>query len=98
MAEHPGVLFKDGPSGRRAALAYGPDVWEIIKAVREVDERGAAAAEAVAEMLALPLPRVRTAMQYYAAHQGEVDDAIAAADAASVAAETAWHAEQRLLR
>jgi hypothetical protein len=23
MADHPGVIFKDGPSGRRAALAYG---------------------------------------------------------------------------
>jgi len=27
MADHPGVIFKDGPSGRRAALAYGPDVY-----------------------------------------------------------------------
>ena len=26
MAEHPGIVFKDGPSGRRAALAFGPDV------------------------------------------------------------------------
>ena len=23
MADHPGVIFKDGPSGRRAALAEG---------------------------------------------------------------------------
>jgi len=29
MADHPGVTFKDGPSGRRATLAYGPDVWEV---------------------------------------------------------------------
>jgi hypothetical protein len=33
------VLFKDGPSGRRAALAFGPDVWEIVKVLREIDER-----------------------------------------------------------
>ena len=31
MSDHPGVIFKDGPSGRRAALAYGPNVWEIVK-------------------------------------------------------------------
>ena len=31
MADHPGVIFKDGPSSRRAALAYGPDVWEVIQ-------------------------------------------------------------------
>jgi len=36
MADHPGVIFKDGPSGRRAALSYGPDVWEVIKFLREV--------------------------------------------------------------
>ena len=35
MADHPGVIFKDGPSGRRAALAYGPDIWEIVKFLRE---------------------------------------------------------------
>jgi hypothetical protein len=30
MEEHPGIAFRDGPSGRRAALAGGPDVWEAI--------------------------------------------------------------------
>jgi len=25
MAEHPGVIFRSGPTGRRAALAGGPD-------------------------------------------------------------------------
>src|SRR5262252_9719436 len=34
MAEHPGIIFRPGPTGRRAALAGGPDVWEIIRAVR----------------------------------------------------------------
>src|SRR5229473_5980908 len=32
--EHPGVVFRDGPTGRRAALAGGPDVWEVIRAVK----------------------------------------------------------------
>jgi hypothetical protein len=38
MADHPGVIFKDGPSGRRAALAFGPDIWEIIKLLRETED------------------------------------------------------------
>jgi hypothetical protein len=29
----------------RTALAFGPDVWEIVKFLREVDERGPNAAE-----------------------------------------------------
>jgi hypothetical protein len=36
MSDHPGVIFKDGPSGRRAALGYGPDIWEIIKFLGEM--------------------------------------------------------------
>ena len=39
MADHPGVIFKDGPSGRRAALAYGPDSWESIKFLRGEGQR-----------------------------------------------------------
>lgn len=33
-AAHPGIVFKDGPSGRRAALGGGPDVWEVVAALR----------------------------------------------------------------
>src|ERR1700736_5874402 len=32
--EYPGVVFRDGPAGRRAGLAGGPDVWEVIRAVK----------------------------------------------------------------
>src|SRR5262249_53176057 len=35
-ARHAGIVFKPGPSGRRAALAGGPDVWEIVAAFRDV--------------------------------------------------------------
>jgi hypothetical protein len=98
MAEHPGVVFKDGPSGRRGALAFGPDVWAIVKVLREIDERGEAAVAAAAEVLALPQPRVRAALHYYAAYQEEIDAEIDEADRASLAAENAWRVEQRLLR
>lgn len=40
MAEHPGVVFKDGPSGRRAALTFAPDIWEIAKVKQPLRERG----------------------------------------------------------
>jgi hypothetical protein len=97
MAEHPGVVFKEGPSGRRAAVAFGPDVWEIVKALREIDERGDAAVAAVAELLALPEAKVRLAMHYYAAYRSEVDAEIDEADRISQAAEEAWIVEQHLL-
>lgn len=97
MAEHPGIVFKDGPSGRRAALAFGPDVWEVVKALREVDERGPDALGAAAEILSLAESRVRTAMHYYGSYVAEIDAEIAQADEESLAAETAWRTEQRLL-
>src|SRR6266704_5748059 len=77
MADHPGVIFKDGPSGRRAALAYGPDVWEVIKFLREVDERGPAAIDAAAEVFAVDTSRISTAISYYGDYAGEIDAEIA---------------------
>jgi hypothetical protein len=97
MADHPGVIFKDGPTGRRAALASGPDVWEVIKFLREIDERGPAALEAAADALALDQGRVSAAVSYYADFPDEVDGEIAAADDASERAERAWRLQRRLI-
>ncbi|MGH9115721.1 MAG: hypothetical protein ACRDWW_07815 [Acidimicrobiales bacterium] len=97
MAEHPGILFKDGPSGRRAALALGPDVWEVVKASREMEERGEEAVLAAAEILNLAQGQVRTALRYYADHQDEVDSEIALNDEASAEAQEAFLVQQRLL-
>jgi len=97
MADHPGVIFKDGPSGRRAALAYGPDVWEVIKFLREVDERGPAAIDAAAEVFALDASRITAAIAYYGDYSDEIDAEIAQADEASARAEAAWRVQQQLI-
>jgi hypothetical protein len=34
MEDHPGIVFRDGPAGRRAALAGGPDAWEVIETLK----------------------------------------------------------------
>src|ERR1019366_3647443 len=87
----------DGPSGRRAALAFGPDIWEIIKFLREVDERGPAALDAAAEGLATDASRIATAVSYSGAYQAEIDAEIDAADEASARAEEAWRVQQQLI-
>ncbi|MGH3167783.1 MAG: hypothetical protein ACRDN0_18085 [Trebonia sp.] len=97
MADHPGVIFKDGPAGRRAALAYGPDVWEVIKFLREVDERGPTAIDAAAEVLAVDASRITAAVSYYGDFQEEIDAEIAEADEASERAEAAWRVQQQLI-
>jgi sarcosine oxidase gamma subunit len=97
MADHPGVIFKDGPSGRRAALAYGPDVWEVIKLLREIDERGPAAIDAAVEVFAVDTSRISTAISYYGDYADEIDAEIADADQASARAEAAWRVQQQLI-
>jgi len=97
MADHPGVIFKEGPTGRRASLAYGPDIWEIVKFLREVDERGPAALEAAAEVFALDVNRINTAVSYYGDYRDEIDAEIDAADDASARAERAWRIQQQLI-
>lgn len=73
-------MFKDGPTGRRAALVLGPDIWEVVKAAREVEERGDEAVTALADLLNLPVERVRVALRYYAAHPDEIDAEVALAE------------------
>jgi hypothetical protein len=97
MADHPGVIFKDGPSGRRAALAYGPDVWEVIKFLREVDERGPGAIEAAAEVFAVDTSRIAAAISYFGDFSDEIDAEITEADDASARAEAAWLVQQQLI-
>ncbi|MBJ7608139.1 MAG: hypothetical protein JF887_01740 [Candidatus Dormibacteraeota bacterium] len=97
LAEHPGIIFKDGPTGRRAALALGPDVWEVVKAARETDERGETAVSALGALLSLSPGRVRAALRYYGAYPDEIDAELAMADEESRAAEEAWRVERRLL-
>src|SRR5207302_10804161 len=97
MEDHPGVIFKDGPSGRRAALAYGPDVWEVIKFLREVDERGPAAIDAAAEVFAVDTSRINTASSYYGDFATDIDAELADADAASAHAEAASRGQQQLI-
>jgi len=55
MMEHPGVLFRTGPTGRRAGLAAGPDVWEVVRAVRSARGAEPAAEFADPESVAIVL-------------------------------------------
>lgn len=97
MAEHPGIVFKDGPTGRRAALMLGPDVWELVKAAREVDERAGAAVDAVAELANLTPEQVEVVLRYYAAYAAEIDEELGLAEEESASAEQQWRTRQHLL-
>lgn len=104
LADHPGVVFRDGPAGRRAALADGPDVWEVVSALHDVRVPGEAAlmgdaliAELV-EVTGLSPRQIRAAVRYYAAYPDEVEARLAANRAAAEREERLWRAEQAVLR
>jgi hypothetical protein len=102
MNEHPGVAFREGPTGRRAGLVGGADVWEVVRAVKSArnSEPGLDQEEVLALVAAntgTPLRLVRTAVRYWASYPSEVDTEIAAATAAEEAAKQAWLRERELL-
>ena len=96
MDDHPGIVFRDGPSGRRAGLASGPDVWEIVLGVR-ASGRGEDAIRATAEWANLTEAQVRTAIRYYSQFREEIDERIRRNEEEADAAEAAWRREQDAL-
>jgi hypothetical protein len=97
MDDHPGIVFRDGPSGRRAALAAGPDVWEVLSVVRNTGRRGDAAVDQAAEWLDLSQAQVRAAVRYYSEFPQEIDERIRRNQEESAAAEAAWKRERAAL-
>src|SRR6201997_638233 len=95
MHEHPLITFKDGPAGRRARVVGGPDVWEIIGAVRSVRDSdpslvGDEALAVVAETSGVPLAFIRAALDYWAAYPDEVEAFIDRQRAEAAQARAAW--------
>jgi hypothetical protein len=97
MEDHPGVVFRDGPSGRRAALAGGPDVWEIVAAVRASGLTGEEAVNSAAEWGNLMPMQVRSAIRYYSEYPDEIDERVRRNLEEADAAEAAWRREQNAL-
>ena len=79
----PGVVFREGPAGRRAGLVGGPDVWEVIRDVAAAPGRGEAKIRRVAAAAQLSAAQVRLAVDYDAAFPAEVDARLAAEDRAA---------------
>ena len=97
MEDHPGIVFRDGPTGRRAGLAAGPDVWEVIGALRSSGLDGDEAIQATAEWAGLSVRQVRDAIGYYFEFPAEIDERIRLNEREADAAELRWH-EQSLTR
>jgi len=72
MEEHPLIVFRNGPTGRRAHVVGAGDVWEIILTLR--DNRGCV--DETAKYLEVRTQLIDAAAIYYAAFPKDVDDQI----------------------
>ena len=97
MEAHPGVVFREGPTGRRAVLVGGPEVSDVIGAVIGGDVPVAQRRSRAAELMGLSLPVVDAALTYYVDHTEEIDAELAERNRAAAEAEAAWRRRQELL-
>ena len=97
MEDHPGIVFRDGPSGRQAALATGPDAWEVVAAMRASGESGAAAVQSAADWSGLSLTQVRAAVRYFNEYPEEIEERIRRNVEEADEAEAAWGYEVNAL-
>ncbi|WP_280493330.1 hypothetical protein [Nocardia asiatica] len=70
--DHPGIVFRGPLDDRRAALAAGPEIWEVVARLRELDgpvERRIAVLGAKAD---LTTSKIRLALAYARAHGVEI--------------------------
>lgn len=98
MEAHPGIIFRDGPAGRRPAVVGGPDVWEIIRIATNTGTAGDAAVDAIVEYLELTPWQARAAVSYYSTYPEEIDAWTRSNDELGERMEAAWLREQALLR
>lgn len=79
----PGIVYREGPTGRRAALAIGPDVWEVISTLQHASGRGERKIANTATMLSLDARWIRLAVEFYATFPDEIDERVAANERAA---------------
>ncbi len=100
MKRHPGIVFRDGATGRRPALADGPQVWVLARLFCEQrldsDEAMELVATEAAKWMELPVESVLAAVRYYVDYRDEIDDRMRRLDEYSERAEAAWRSKQGL--
>jgi uncharacterized protein (DUF433 family) len=92
---HPGVTFRNGATGRRAALeGRGMDVWRVMETVWASDGD----VDAAAEYLHIAPHEIRAAVAYYADYPEEIDERVRHNRETAERMEAAWLRQQAALK
>jgi PAS domain-containing protein len=70
--DYPGIIFRGPAHDRRAALAAGPDVWEVVARLQELDGSEEHRISLLAAESDLHPRLIRIALDYAAEHAGQV--------------------------
>jgi len=69
--EHPMITFRDGPTGRRAGLITGPDVWEVAMWIDDLAGHKDPAKALARDGVVTPA-QIDAALRYRAAYPEEI--------------------------
>lgn len=97
MEDHPGIVFRSGPGGRRAGLIGGPDVWEVVRAIPSANGGLQSGLDGIRDRTGLTADQVTTALGYYAEYGPEVDEWLRRLDEEAERAHVRWRRGQELL-
>ena len=70
--DYPGIVFRGPAHDRRAALAAGPDVWEIIARLQELDGSEEQRVSVLSKESDLHPRLIRIALDYAAEHADDI--------------------------
>ena len=70
--DYPGIIFRGPAHDRRAALAAGPDVWEVIARLQELDGGEEQRISLLSAESDLHPRLIRIALDYAAEHSAEI--------------------------
>lgn len=70
--DYPGIVFRGPAHDRRAALAAGPDVWEVISRLQELDGSEEQRVSVLSKESDMHPRLIRIALDYAAEHPDDV--------------------------
>lgn len=88
-SDHPGIVFRGLAHDRRAGLAAGPDVWEVVSRLQELEGAVEERVAMLAEETDLHPREIRAAVDYASEHADEVQARIDGNHAAAERSERA---------
>jgi uncharacterized protein (DUF433 family) len=92
---HPGIVFREGPAGRRAGIeGRRLDVWQVRETVWASDGN----VDEVADYLHLRPDQVRSAVSYYTEFPDEIDAWVRTNQEQADRLRSQWEREQASLR